>query len=82
LFLGTPKDNMHDKERKGRGSKPPTFFGEEHHNSKCSNNDVEKIKSDTRVLRVIASEYGLSVKTIWRIKKGLTRGSNNGHSKN
>lgn len=31
LWLGTDADNMADMRAKGRGSKPPKFYGEKHH---------------------------------------------------
>jgi hypothetical protein len=72
LFLGTPKQNMHDKETKGRGVKPPVHFGEAHHKTKTTYAEVDEIRSASGTLREIASRYLVSSKTVWRIKKGLT----------
>ena len=72
LFLGTPKQNMDDKEAKGRGIKPPVHRGEQHHNAKTTAAQVDEIRSAAGTLDAIASRYGVSAKTVWRIKKGLT----------
>jgi hypothetical protein len=72
LFLGTPKDNMADKEAKGRGIKPPVRHGELHHNTKTTLAEVDCIKSENGTLNEIADRYGISSKTVWRIKKGLS----------
>ena len=72
LFLGTPKDNMIDKEAKGRGTKPPVRYGENHHKTKTTLAQVSSIRSETGTLDEIANRYGISSKTVWRIKKGLS----------
>ena len=73
LFLGTPKQNMDDKMSKGRGTMPPIISGEKHHNATISADGVSEIRASTKTLRVLAMDYNVSEKTIWRIKKGLTR---------
>lgn len=72
LFLGTPKQNMDDKEAKGRGTNPPVHRGEKHHNAKTTAEEVEEIRHAAGTLLAIAARYGVSAKTVWRIKKGLT----------
>lgn len=72
LFLGTPRQNMADKESKGRGTKPPHSYGEKHHATKLTQAQVEKIHASSETLDRLAAEYGVSSKTIWRIKKGKT----------
>lgn len=72
LFLGTPKDNMDDKERKGRGVAPPLIRGEKHRNSKLTEGDVISIRSSDKTLDVLASKFNVSIKTIWRIKKRIS----------
>lgn len=72
LFLGTPKQNMADKEAKGRGTKPPVHFGEKHHNTKITAAQMQEIRISPDTLHEIAARYGVSSKTVWRIKKGLT----------
>lgn len=73
LFLGTPKDNMADKEAKGRGTKPPVRYGELHHNSTISDEQVFTIRNSTDQKSDLAKRYGVSEMTIYRIKKGTTR---------
>ncbi len=73
LFLGTPKDNMIDKEAKGRGTKPPSHSGESHHNATLTTSQLCEVRASTQTLEALAKAYGVSSKTIWRIKKGLTR---------
>jgi len=75
LFLGTPKQNMHDKESKGRGIKPPLHAGETHHNAKFGSDVVEEIRKSKETLEFLAKKHGVSSKTIWRIKKNLSRAS-------
>lgn len=72
LFLGTNKDNTQDMMRKRRNCPPPTSFGEDHHNTKLKIVDITKIKKDVRIARHIAKDYGISIKTVYRIKKGQT----------
>lgn len=74
LFIGTPAENMADKERKGRGTKPPVVTGESHHNTKITTEDVLAIMNSTDTLASLSSRYGISGKTVWRIKKRLTWG--------
>jgi len=73
LFLGTKADNTRDMLRKSRGSPPPIHTGEKHPASKCTDAQMYDIINDARTLRAIAKDYGLSVKTVWRMKHGLTR---------
>lgn len=44
LFLGTPKDNMQDMLKKGRG-RFVKVFGENNGNAKLTSSDVERIKA-------------------------------------
>jgi len=67
LFLGTNADNMEDRNTKGRQAK-----GERMGASKLTEADVLEIFEDRRPLRAIAGDYGVSHKTIFNIKKGLT----------
>lgn len=43
LWVGTPKDNVQDMIKKGRGSKPPLHREEDQHKSKLTKKDVLKI---------------------------------------
>jgi hypothetical protein len=73
LFLGTPAENMADKERKGRGTKPPLARGEKHHNATLTDAQVAEVFAAVGTLDALAARYGVSSKTIWRIKKRKTR---------
>jgi len=72
LFLGTPADNNRDMMRKLRGKSPPVHYGERHHNTTLTAAQVLTIKTEKHTLDRLAQKYGVSAKTIWRIKKGLT----------
>lgn len=70
LFLGTHKDNMSDREMKGRGQKGIT-----HNKCKLSENDVIEIRKfiDLGLCNTkIANKFGVSGGTIWFIRKGIT----------
>lgn len=69
LFLGTQKDNMADRNAKGRYAK-----GETHKQTKLTNADVLAIRADTRTSRVVAREYSVSHQNINHIRsrKGWT----------
>jgi len=64
LFAGTQADNLKDMDRKGRGR----FRGEYHKGAKLNNGAVLAIRNDQRDIAVIASEYGVSKKTIRLVK--------------
>ena len=72
LFLGTPAENMADKKTKGRGTAPPVHTGEAHHNTSLTAVEVREIAASSESLSKLAGQYGVSSKTIWRIKKGRT----------
>jgi len=63
LFLGTPQDNVADRERKGR-NKMPNCRGEEHGGSKLTEDDVHEIRflygSSDYSYRVLALLYGVT----------------------
>lgn len=64
LFLGTRLENMKDcvdKGRQSRGSNRPT--------SKLREEDIPKIRRDTRPGLEIAADYGISKVTVCQIKK-------------
>ena len=80
LFLGTNKDNMRDKEKKGRGNQPR---GEKHHSrldtewinrgqakgcAKLTSTDVTAIRADGRSQCKIAADYGVDRSQISLIK--------------
>lgn len=65
LFLGTQEDNMNDMNSKNRGS-----CGEKSPIAKLSENDVRKIKNDSRGVTFIARDYGVAPATISSIRRG------------
>lgn len=73
LFLGTPKDNMLDKEKKGRGNYP---IGGTHHLAKLSDKEVIKIRrlAKTMTQKAIAAQYNVDPSHISRIVSGHKRG--------
>lgn len=60
LEWGTQSQNMKDKFKNGYV----------HHGRKLTDEETEAIKKDKRTQRVIADEYGVNQKTVWRIKNG------------
>ena len=73
LFLGTPRENMLDKESKGRGAKPPVHWGESHHNAKLTYEQVCDIRASDKTLRELSEAYDTSENTIHRIRHYKTR---------
>jgi len=74
LELGTPKDNMEDKSKRGRCNAP---FGERNKASKLSNKKVLEIRGlidKGLTLKNIANRYDVSESTIWRVKEGESWG--------
>lgn len=65
LKLGTHDDNAKDMIARNRQAR---VVGEKNGRSKLSEQQVIKIRSDTRILSVIAKEYGLSISTVSYIK--------------
>ena len=69
LFLGTHQDNMDDMCKKGRHVTNP-LKGELAVNSKLTSDQVKSIKTDARLQRIIAAQYGVHQVLISRIKNG------------
>lgn len=69
LWLGTDADNAADRAAKGR-SNPPK--GDAHWNAKLTEPDMYAIRADTRILREIATDYGVTPSTISFIKHRKT----------
>jgi hypothetical protein len=66
--MGTHADNMADMVRKGRSLRRP---GESNCGGvKLTDEKVGAIRADARVHRLIAADYGVTRRTIDRIKKG------------
>jgi hypothetical protein len=63
LFLGTNKENVEDKMRKGRQPR-----GEQSHAAKLTTEDVIAIRADQRSQRVIGAHYGISHTVVGQIK--------------
>lgn len=65
LFLGSPKDNMHDKVLKNRHV---VLCGEQSPSSKLTSKQVLDIRNDKRSHHLIAKDYGVHRRTIGLIK--------------
>lgn len=63
LFLGTPRDNMHDMIRKGR----------QRHNARLSGSDVSEIRRSTDTWKVLAGKYNVSRDYVRKIKSMKAR---------
>jgi hypothetical protein len=73
LVLGTNKDNMDDKQRKGRGTPPPKMVGENHPQHKLTMRDVRLIRGEYKSGApqvYIARKYGVTPQTINNIIRG------------
>lgn len=78
LYLGTPKDNMDDKFRRGRykytGPKNPAK-GEKQGSSKLSNKQANNIRTIYRTSKIsqraLANKYNVHQRVIWRIVNNL-----------
>lgn len=69
LFLGTHSDNMADMVKKGRSHRS---IGESNGGGgKLTEWDVVSIRMDTRPRHEIAAAFGVSGKTIWRVRSGF-----------
>lgn len=70
LFLGTPKANSEDRDRKGRSA-----YGEKSKTSKLTNDDVKKIKyllSIGVTQKRIGKDFKVNYRTIGNIHRGIT----------
>ena len=65
LYQGTQKDNIRDCFDRGRAYRPR---GEEHPLAKMTADQVRAIRRDTRLLREIAADYGITSGSVSRIK--------------
>ncbi len=70
LWLGSHRDNAHDREKKGRGN-PAT--GEKHGHVKLTDAQALAIYDDTRDALTISREYGVTRAHVYYIKKKKTR---------
>lgn len=65
LFLGTQRDNLADRDKKGRTAK-----GERNGGAKLTEKQVRKIKDSLFTTSFLAKEYGVCPNTIRNIKRG------------
>lgn len=65
LRPGTHQDNMRDMTERKR-----SCIGQKHGLSKLTAEQVEAVRNDTRLQRVIAAEYGIKQPAVSRIKNG------------
>lgn len=72
LFLGTQVDNMQDMIRKGRGAKSTNLFGEKHHRSKLTDNDVIFIRSSGLSVTDLCEQFSISRSVVYSVKQGKT----------
>lgn len=68
LFVGTQRDNMRDKMRKGRAV-GPKLLGESNPSAKLTREKVERIRSSKDTQRILAERYGVSQVLIGKIKR-------------
>jgi hypothetical protein len=73
LTLGTRAENMGDARRASRRLGPRQgLLGEANPHSKLTIADVLAIRADSRILREVAADYGVSLQAVWSIRKGRT----------
>jgi hypothetical protein len=68
LFLGTQKDNIKDRDKKGRQRSPQ---GEQHGCSKLKEKDVAAIRATDGTLKEIAALFGICWQQVYHIKKRI-----------
>lgn len=73
LFLGTPKDNVHDMISKGRRVVGRPKFGAENNLTRLPDSVVAEIRSATGSLAKVAEQFGISKSHAHRIRNGLAR---------
>lgn len=69
LFTGTHADNMHDKNAKGRGN---YAFGARQGWTHLTDEDIIKIRTDTRLQKDIAAAFGIGRSTVSTIRTRKT----------
>jgi len=70
LKIGTQKDNMQDCKHRGRLSPPPVHIGDNHPRAKLRSSILDCIRSDRRAAHLVAEDYGVCSKTIYRVRHG------------
>lgn len=76
LFLGTPGDNMRDRDRKGRQN---CGRGEKHGGAKLTVEQVQKIREAVGTQRHIAALFGISQSVVCEIRSGKAWRENPDH---
>ena len=75
LFMGTHRDNMQDMLAKGRAGvwvHPERLErGETRYNARLTDEAVRHVRASRESGVVLASRYGVSRNTIWRVRHGL-----------
>jgi DNA-binding CsgD family transcriptional regulator len=71
LFLGTRAENNTDRHSKGR-TKIPGLRGENAGSAKLTAVQANEVRVAAGKNRDIAAKYGISPKTVWAIKTGIT----------
>ena len=66
LFLGTPADNAHDRDAKGRGNLP---VGEEHHAAKLDEASVREIRTSSSSGPELSRRFGVTRQEIYHVRK-------------
>ena len=73
LFLGSNADNSDDKVRKNRQSKGSAHGswsrGENHYRTQLTDEDIRRIRADSRPHKAIGAEYGISFSHVSDIKR-------------
>jgi hypothetical protein len=62
---------MADMKAKGRADRVKKVHGERQGSSKLTEALVRAIRSDTRIQRVVAVDYGISQSQVGRVRNGL-----------
>jgi len=73
LSVGTQSQNMADAKSRGRSSSPPILRGKSHPMAKLSDEQITMISLDLRPAEIVAEEYGVSSKTIYRVRWGIRK---------
>lgn len=71
LSIGSIADNCSDATTRNRASAPPRMPGAKHPRAKLTEASVQEIRSSAETLDALARRFGVSVKSVWRIRKGL-----------
>ena len=59
LWEGTHKENMDDRDRKGRCA-PPRIIGEQHGRAKLTEQQVREMRASSKMQIDLADEYGIT----------------------